>query len=249
MTKIKAFTLIELLVVMAIIAILVAITLPTFRTVQETGRSSKCANNLKQIGAGLLLYAQDHDNNFPTVASKPVSWVATPSSGTTLPWTQQIASYVGNPNDPAQGGSGNIFTCPSSSQTYTADKYYSYFFSNHAAVARAAQYSLPTTALAVKTTLITHPAELILGGDVTDSNTGISDANKSDYTAEQIDVQLKPTIHNGSINLLFADGHVEGVRWDATPTAQGFFDPARMTTIYQGIGQPAYLSGTTSQTY
>lgn len=104
--KFRGFTLIELLVVIAIIAILAAILFPVFARARENARRASCTSNLKQMGLGALMYAQDNDETLP-----PMAWLAGSyiwPSGSSNPrntWFLRIYPYV---------KSTQLFNCPSS---------------------------------------------------------------------------------------------------------------------------------------
>ncbi len=62
----KGFTLIELLVVIAIIGILAGILLPVLSRARESARRTQCMSNIKQIGMGLIMYANENSETFPS---------------------------------------------------------------------------------------------------------------------------------------------------------------------------------------
>ena len=68
-----AFTLIELLVVVAIIALLVAILLPSLSGARDEAERIACASNLHQFGLALRMYADDYDGKAPMM-DYPYNW-------------------------------------------------------------------------------------------------------------------------------------------------------------------------------
>jgi len=65
--KRRGFTLIELLVVVAIIALLIAILLPSLGRARELANRSYCAANVTGIMKAMVIYGAENDDAFPTV--------------------------------------------------------------------------------------------------------------------------------------------------------------------------------------
>lgn len=99
--KTRIFTLVELLMVIVVITILIAIIFPATTTVRDRSKKSACANNLRQIGMGLNMYADEHDSTYPRCTKLPSS---PPASEINLPpITEPLLPYLKD---------RKIFLCP-----------------------------------------------------------------------------------------------------------------------------------------
>lgn len=56
---------IDLLVSIAVMALLIGLLLPSITTAQEAARRVACRSNVRQIGLGLVMFANDHDGQLP----------------------------------------------------------------------------------------------------------------------------------------------------------------------------------------
>jgi prepilin-type N-terminal cleavage/methylation domain-containing protein/prepilin-type processing-associated H-X9-DG protein len=212
----RGFTLVELLVVLAIIAVLGGLSLAYVSSALSHAKTSACAQNLRTIGAGMLAFAGDNNEQLPESGATIEYNAVDPITGKNG-WTQQIEPYLGNQ-------STAIFRCPDSSQVIASDQTYSYFSGAHAAYSQLHAFG------AVNLLRIHDPSEHIMGGDIAfDNGFTVTDADKDDYTQDPAFNGNVGTIriHGGTVNILFADGHVENLKT---------FDKTKMTTVYDGTG-------------
>lgn len=86
-SKRVGFTLVELLVVIAIIGVLVAMLLPAVQAARSSARRMQCANNLRQLGLAIHMYAGVNRGRFPLVSHE--NSVAVKEA-----WVTQLAPFL-----------------------------------------------------------------------------------------------------------------------------------------------------------
>jgi hypothetical protein len=93
-----SFVLMELLIVIAVIALLMAILLPTLHRIRRQARAVACQANLHQWGLMFSMYTGSNDGKFFTLVG-----------GDT--WIEPMRSYYGNCED-------SLFLCPMAKKPY-----------------------------------------------------------------------------------------------------------------------------------
>jgi prepilin-type N-terminal cleavage/methylation domain-containing protein/prepilin-type processing-associated H-X9-DG protein len=204
--KHKGFTLIELLVVIAIIAILAAILFPVFAQAREKARQATCLSNLKQIGLGAAMYAQDYDEH--------VLPVQTLGTDRRYYWW---ASFDGTTRRDNEGllfpymKSHQIQACPSfqdNKRNTLGLTGYGYNY-NYLSPLMPPNYDVAPVSLA----RISTPAETVQMADSARLNTwayATPTLEGNTYLEPpSSDFPTAHALHSGTISVLWVDGHVK----------------------------------------
>lgn len=144
----NAFTLAELLVVVSIIALLIALLLPTLNKARYVSRLAVCASNLREIHIGLLTYATEYARWYPTNGT---DWVIRGTTygfpkdqsygGVTIKETayKELATYYGWPEKDRKGLTyrNKLWRCPQGWVENEERSYYSVFSDTWAGISFA----------------------------------------------------------------------------------------------------------------
>ena len=208
----RAFTLIELLIVIAIIAILAGLLIPALAQAKAKAQSTRCLNNLKQIGFSTLMYAEDHKGlvQIASPLQKDLTWGAILSSN------QHLA-----PPD--------IFVCP----TYAPNRFTNWIKIYGVRQDPPLEYTSGDFGELLRIDAIVRPTEYLHIADSTSQ--GRAGIGAQQYFSFRVKAEKEVHARHGhSANGFFMDGHVDSCN-------RARLESLGITALYGKDAVPAYF--------
>ena len=193
----RGFTLIELLVVIAIIAIIAAILFPVFARARANARKASCLSNMKQLGMGIVTYAQDYDETLPPGMSYRPNQTA---------WYYLIRPYLGANVSNSASAIESIVVCPEYKTSYPDGVEGIYPKCSYTPNA----YIMETDR-ASSLAQCNYPADLVL---LAPGRNHLTSYGRDDASGD-VHYMAARGRHAGGANYAFCDGHA---KWFPAPT-------------------------------
>jgi len=228
-TRELAFSLVELLVVIGIIAILLALLLPTLSRSMQRARQIQCINNIHQLGQALHGYLVDN-HSYPLFTQRHTEEVK---------WQTKLQKYELSPNDNAKFSQivqAGIWKCPSASKPANSPQEtlfisYGYNWYGMGALTDTNPLGLGGhvidasfgSSIPVNESEVVNPSEMIAIGDGFRGGNGVVGEGQVLWRTYVVTDYLGSTKrsfsrHQGKANVVFCDGHVE------SPTLKFLFE-------------------------
>lgn len=191
LSRCRGMSLIEMMIVIGIVAVLAAILTAVAQPALRKARSAKCLSNLKQIGALMLQYANEHNGALATPGN---------SSDTNLAasWTTALGDY-------SVALKSDVLICPSDPDPNKKANGYSY------AMNGLLDQGFDTgnkVYQPLRLTSVRKPSQIIFFADSIASKNGRS-----------VGVSTVQYLHDAKFNAVFLDGHCATLRsQDSTNT-------------------------------
>lgn len=190
----------ELLATVMVVVLLAALLFPATKNVVARGKEVTCANNLRQIGQAFNSYAAENDGTLLSPKNNDRSI----SSGSS--WSIMLINYMGLKFP--KMNQKNLFLCPAAHETYPHHDARRTYAMNYQNLPTAGSGIAASRGYEQKTKLVQHtsPSQTVL---LIDSRGTVTDGSGSDSFTLATYQQSGDWRHNGGLNSLFLDGHVE----------------------------------------
>lgn len=230
MPRRTGFTLLELLIVVAIIGILAGMIFPAVGYVREKAKTDQCINNLRQWGIALQGYLDEHRGVFPSYGCEAADM--RPNLEDATAWYNVLPAYFSddvpalkdcNPVPTPGKGIRSPFLCPTdkgggggtnSTETISDKAYYSSYTMNswidNPANSQSFSKRLRLSQLSQQHQPPVTPSAFVVFAET--AHGAASGINLSILGNDACRHGRSRPGEPGSINLCFADGHVESVR-------------------------------------
>jgi prepilin-type processing-associated H-X9-DG protein/prepilin-type N-terminal cleavage/methylation domain-containing protein len=186
--KQPAFTLVELLTTVTIVAVLTSLGFAATRGVTEKTRTTRCLNDLRQVGIALQLYVGDNGGRFPNTSHQ----------GVAASWTNTLADFL------KTNFLGRCCAVPKHRSKLT------YAWNDSLADAQGYGVMASSVRAPSRTMAVTELATNLTGEHFHFAG---KRGGASQITPNQFRAEVNVTCHGSSANYVFADGHVEILRW------------------------------------
>jgi prepilin-type processing-associated H-X9-DG protein/prepilin-type N-terminal cleavage/methylation domain-containing protein len=198
------FTLLELMLVVAVIALLAGLVLGISGRGRVAADRASCAGRMRQLGSGTALYASDHEGRFPRSQHSAMAHGE-------LTWGRALEPYLGEKctGTPVPG---SLFECPG----HRRQLGWSYGLNVYFELGPADDYEGSPRTWRVLSA-IPKPAETVQFGEIS----GSVDHFMAHFWSQGSPAEVDADRHDGLVNYVFVDGHVESMAQTNT------YDPAR----------------------
>ena len=235
----KAFTLIELLVVIAVITVLMGVLLPALKRARSSARRILCASNVNQISLALRAYAFDnHDRIIPAgeiLYSHSLEEVM-------MLWNIALLPYIDiDVKNDLLKNSAKVWFCPEDKDPYPLGFKHNPHNGMTSYALNGYHEDMKTNGRTIKLgpaggymfSQIATPAECMLLGE-----TSYASQFYDNQAPSTVKYNIRPDgyhrmtsgfYHNGKMNILYTDGHVQSFKGIACPE-----NPAYIPSGFEG---------------